>query len=152
MIRSEAEYQEAQKRLAQDMEVERHQRKALEATGLAPDEVSRAMEPLLSFHAQLAEEIEWYENVKRRNFPTLRRLTQLGPILIALRIANGLTQRELADRLGVAESVVSRDERNEYHGMTIERAQRVIDALGASLTTHVDESARDDARELAGVG
>ena len=52
-----------------------------------------------------------YENVRRRTFPIIRRLTQLGQLLIALRIAGGLTQRELAERLGVSESVVSRDGR-----------------------------------------
>ena len=47
------------------------------------------------------------------------------------RIANGLSQRELADRLadrlGVSEPQVSCDECNEYHGITIERAQRILD-------------------------
>lgn len=59
----------------------------------------------------------------------INRLTQLGQLLIALRIANGITQHELVERLGVSESVVSRDERNEYHGITVERAQCVLNAL-----------------------
>src|SRR2546421_13058436 len=37
----------------------------------------------------------------------------IGQLLIAARIANGMSQRELADRLGVSETQVSRDERNE---------------------------------------
>src|SRR5262249_32629411 len=105
------------------------------------EEVQRAMEPLLSFHAQLAEEVDWYERVRRRDFPTMSRLTQIGRLLIALRIANGLTQRELADRLGVSESIISRDERNEYHGVTVERAQRILDALNETLTAQVQEPA-----------
>jgi len=28
---------------------------------------------------------------------------------------------------------VSRDERNEYHGVTVDRASRILDALGVSL-------------------
>lgn len=139
MIRSEAEYQDALRRLSQDRDVAERQREAFVKAGFAPDEVERGMEPLLSFHAQLAEEIEWYENVRRRNFPIIRRLTQVGQLLIALRIAAGLTQRELAERLGVSESVVSRDERNEYHGITVERAQKVLDALHASISAQVDE-------------
>ncbi len=74
MIRSEREYREALQRLEQDREVARLQREALAAHPLAPDEVERAMEPLLSFQAQLAEEIDWYESVRRRSFPALRRL------------------------------------------------------------------------------
>ena len=138
MIRSEAEYQEALRRLEQDRTVAAAQRDALVASGLSSAEVERAMEPLRSFQAQLAEEVTWYEDVRRRNFPAIRRLTQIGRLLIALRLANGLTQRELAARLGVSEAVVSRDERNEYHGITVERAQRVLDALDASVVTHVE--------------
>lgn len=59
----------------------------------------------------------------------------LGRALVAIRIALGLTQRELADRLGVNESQVSRDERNEYRGVTVERACRILDALGVEMTT-----------------
>ncbi|MGA2447310.1 MAG: helix-turn-helix domain-containing protein [Polyangiaceae bacterium] len=55
-----------------------------------------------------------------------------GPSL-ALRIALGLTQRELAERLEVHESQVSRDGRNEYHGMTVDRASWILDALGVKL-------------------
>jgi hypothetical protein len=36
------------------------------------------------------------------------------------------------------EAVVSRDERNEYHGIGGERAQRILDALGAQLVTTVE--------------
>ncbi|MDQ3815953.1 MAG: helix-turn-helix domain-containing protein [Armatimonadota bacterium] len=152
MIRSETEYQEALRRLRQNQEVAAQQRAALEQSGLTPEEVKRGVEPLLSFQAQLAEEIEWYENVRRRNFAPLTRLTAIGRTLIALRIANGLTQRELAERLGVSEAVVSRDERNEYHGITIERAQRILDALNASIVAHVEElDASTRPRELAGV-
>jgi transcriptional regulator with XRE-family HTH domain len=58
--------------------------------------------------------------------------------LIALRIANGVTQTELAERLGVSASQVSRDERNEYYGVTVERAQRVVEALNESLRIQVE--------------
>ena len=61
----------------------------------------------------------------------------LGQLLVSLRIARGLTQRELAERLGVHESLVSRDERNEYHGITLDRAARILDALGYELRSTV---------------
>ena len=49
-----------------------------------------------------------------------------------------MTQRELARRLGVDEAMVSRDERNEYHGITVDRAKRMLDALGVRLVTRVE--------------
>ena len=146
MIRSDQEYQAALTRMKQDEQVAVQQRTALEAAALTPEEVERAMQPLLAFHAQLAEEVTWYERIKRRDFGVISRLTALGRLLIALRIAGGITQRELAQRLGVDESQVSRDERNEYYGITLERAQRVLDALGASVITRVVEQAEE--REL----
>ena len=53
--------------------------------------------------------------------------------LVALRIALGLTQRQLAERLDVNESQVSRDERNEYHGITVDRARSVSTPWGVNL-------------------
>jgi len=38
----------------------------------------------------------------------------------------------------VHESQVSRDERNEYHGVSIERATKIIEALGVQLKTTVE--------------
>ena len=64
-------------------------------------------------------------------------------LLIALRIARGISQRQLAERLGVHESQVSRDERNEYHGITLDRAARVLDALGVDLRSTVQVPAED---------
>jgi DNA-directed RNA polymerase specialized sigma subunit len=107
--------------------------------GLSKEEVRRAMEPVLSFRAQLEGEVEWYERVRRRDFGIIRNLSAVGTLLIALRIANGLSQRELAEKLGVSEAQVSRDERNEYHGITVDRAQRVLDAMNETLTSHVED-------------
>lgn len=140
MIRNEAEYREAVRRLQQDQDVAARQREALVAAGLTADEVERAMQPLLSFQAQLEEEITWYEAARRGNLPTIHQITDVGRLLIALRIFRGLSQRDLADRLGVSESVVSRDERNEYHGITVDRIQRILDALEASIVVSVDRA------------
>lgn len=107
--------------------------------GLSEEEVRRALEPMLSFRIQLEEEAEWYERVRRRNFGVIRDLSAVGTLLIALRIANGLNQKELAERLGVSEAQVSRDERNEYHGITVDRARRVLDTMGETLTSHVED-------------
>lgn len=137
MIRNEREYKEAISRLEQDQEVIAAQRRALVERGLSKEEVERGLGPMLSFHAQLQEEVEWYEKVRHRDFEVIDNLSAIGTLLIALRIANGLSQKELAERLGVSEAQISRDERNEYHGITVERAQRVLDAMGETLTTSV---------------
>src|SRR6266536_1338861 len=139
MIRSEQEYQEAVARLREDAEFAQQQRAAFVTAGLTPEQVERAIEPTLSFQAQLEDEVRWYDRVRRRDFDLVGRLTDIGRLLIALRIANGVTQRELARRLNVSEAQVSRDERNEYHNITVERAQRIIDALEESVTIGVTD-------------
>jgi len=138
VIRNEREYREALSRLKRDGEVITNQRRALVESGLSEEEVDRGLGPLLSFQAQLEEEVEWYERARRREFKVSHDVRDIGYMLIALRIANGLTQKELAEKLGVSEAMVSRDERNEYHGITVERAQRILDAMGETLRFEVD--------------
>jgi DNA-directed RNA polymerase specialized sigma subunit len=138
MIRNEIEYQEAVRRLAEEERRFAEHEARLKEMGLGPDELKRALDPLRSFHLQLAEEVESYERLKRGDLGELTNLHGLGRTLVALRIALSLTQRELAERLGVHESQVSRDERNEYHGITVERASRILDALGVNLTSQFE--------------
>ncbi len=140
MIRNENEYQEAVARLKEERARLDAHRKKLEETGLSPDEIKRVSDPMESFHLQLAEEVESYERLKRGEFGEARNLRGIGQLLIGLRIAQGLSQRELAERLGVHESQVSRDERNEYHGITLERAARILDALQVELLTTVEHA------------
>ncbi len=146
MIRTETEYQEGLQRLKQDRQATEQQQAGLVAAGLTPEEVERGMEPLYAFHAQLSEDVEWYEHACRGEIPEIHNLEHLGRQLIALRLARGMSQRELAQRLGVSEAVVSRDEHNEYHRTATARAQRVIEALDGSLTTRVEEPAGLPAR------
>jgi transcriptional regulator with XRE-family HTH domain len=82
--------------------------------------------------------VESYERLMRGEFDELRNFEGVGRLLIAARIAKGVTQRELAERLGVHESQVSRDERNEYHGVTVERANRILETLGVELRSTVE--------------
>jgi DNA-binding XRE family transcriptional regulator len=133
MIRNEAEYREAVQRNREEQRRLADHAKRLQGLGLTDDQLKRALEPLRSFHLQLEEEIASYERLKRGDLGELQNLHGLGLALIGLRIALGLTQRELADRLGVNEAQVSRDERNEYRGVTVERASRILDVLKADL-------------------
>jgi predicted XRE-type DNA-binding protein len=138
MIKTDKEYRECLQKLDEDLEFIEQQRQFLAKNGLSKDEIETALEPNYSFHEQLKDETLWYERAKRGDFGVLENLADLGRALIALRIANDISQRALADLLGVNESQVSRDERNEYHGITVDRAQRIIDVLGATLRTTIE--------------
>ncbi len=138
MIRNETEYQEASARLADERNRLTEHRARLKETGLSDEEIKRVIDPMESFHLQLKEEVESYERLKRGEFEELENLRGLGHLLISIRIAQGMSQRELAKRLNVHESQVSRDERNEYFGITLERAIKVLDALNVRLHTKVE--------------
>ncbi len=138
MIRNETEYQEASSRLAEERKRLAEHRSRLKETGLSAAEIKRVIDPMESFHLQLQEEVAGYERLKRGEFEELDNLRGLGHLLISLRIAQGLSQRELAKRLNVHESQVSRDERNEYFGVTLERAVKVLDALNVRLHATVE--------------
>ena len=133
MIRTDREYEELMSQMTQSKELIAKQRKTLASQGLSEKEIEKALAPTISFSNQFTEELEFYRKLKKGLLPPVESFESIGQSLVALRIAKGLTQRELAQRLNVAEAQVSRDERNEYHGVTIERAQRVLDAMGATV-------------------
>src|SRR6202521_1428847 len=138
MIRNETEYQEASARLAEERNRLAEHRTRLKEAGLSDEEVKHVIDPVESFHLQLKEEVESYERLKRGEFDELENLRGLGHLLIALRSAQGISRRDLARRLDVHESQVSRDERNEYFGITLERAIKILDALNVRLRTTVE--------------
>lgn len=151
MIRSEQEYRKALERLEQDLVVLKEQKAQLEKLGLQGEELARALQPIQSFHEQLREEVEMYEHMKRGDLGVLRHLTSIGRWLIGVRIAKGLTQQQLAERLGVAPSQVSRDETNDYHGISVDRAQRILEALGVRFEAHFTEPVVDEVKRKESV-
>ena len=118
MLKNETEYRRAVEEVTEQRGRLEQQIDRLRSERLSDEQVQVAMEPLWTYHRQLAGEIERYERIKRGEFDVLRNLDRLGELLIAVRIYLGLTQAELAERVGVDPSVVCRDERNEYHGVT----------------------------------
>lgn len=152
MIKTNSEYEEMKRRLAAEEQTLVRQRETLIAAGLTSEQLEAAMEPLLDFHEQAKEEIGFYERIMRKDFSALQTFESVGRLLIALRIAQSLSQSELATRLGVSPSVVSRDEKDEYHGASKEKITRVARALGYRLS-HLDvEPIGEDEPGLHGVG
>jgi len=129
MIKTETAYKKSLEKLQEDKLFIRDQKKVLEDMGLTGEQVEKALQPSITFHEQLKEEVVYYERIRRGEFEPIINLHNLGKSLIAYRIYVGLSQQELADRLGVSASQVSRDERNEYYGATLERIQEVMEAM-----------------------
>ena len=103
MIRNEAEYKEAVARLSAESDRLAEHRSRLLGAGLSEIETKRVMDPMLSFHFQLSEEVGSYERLQRREFDELENFRGVGRLLVALRIAVGMSQRDLAKLLKVHE-------------------------------------------------
>lgn len=145
MIRTDAEYKEAVAKLDEQAARLRESQTKLKEMNLSKEDIKRALDPLRTFSEQLKDDVQSYERLNRGEFDELRNFEGIGRLLVALRIASGMSQRELAHRLGVHESAVSRDERNEYHGISFDRASRLLDALDVKLSTTVVDLPRGPA-------
>lgn len=139
MIRTEAEYTRTKERLTTDKAYLEQLKTTLAGADLNEEEVQRAMQPALSFHKQLLEEVETYERTRRGQFDSLSSLTGIGRWLIGLRIYRGWTQKQLAEKLNVSEAQISKDERNEYHNVSTEKAQRILQILGANFSLEIED-------------
>jgi ribosome-binding protein aMBF1 (putative translation factor) len=67
----------------------------------------------------------------------LESFDELPRALIRARIAKGLTQKQLAERLGLKEQQIQRYEASEYATASLERLKQVIRALGIKITEKV---------------
>ena len=133
MIRSDADYRDAIVRSRKSAERLVNYREELRGQGLSPEEVERAVGFAVNLLDDLNEEIGSYERIKNGDLSGFKTLRDIGELLIAARLACGLGQRELAVRLGIHESQVSRDEKNEYQGISLERAVQVLEVLAIDV-------------------
>ena len=81
---------------------------------------------------QLEDELRDYDEVKsgKLTLPNVERLDQIAPFIAKIRIAKGVSQTELARRLGVSKQVISRYEETEYQTVAMVRLQEILDAIG----------------------
>lgn len=138
MIRTENEYKRSLEQIEKLEQQHRRQREKLAQKGLSPAAAQSATAAVLLMVDEIKQEVAQYERLRRGDLQEVVRFGEVGRMLIALRIARNLSQRELAERLGVHESQVSRDERHEYAGITVERAGRILDAIGADVRLQVE--------------
>jgi len=81
---------------------------------------------------QLEDELREYDQLKSGELalPHVERLDQIAPFIAKIRISKGISQTELAGRLGVSKQVISRYEENDYQTVAIARLQEILDAIG----------------------
>ena len=82
--------------------------------------------------ADLRGEIRQYESLRSGKKKTLQldSLDDLPRALIEARIAAGLSQKDLADRLGLKEQQIQRYESTNYGSASLARVQQIAHVLG----------------------
>ncbi len=90
--------------------------------------------------AELDAQVREYEQLRAGQFATTRvlSLADLPDALVRARIAAGLSQRELAGRLGMKEQQIQRYESDGYAGASLSRLHEVMDALGVEFEADVE--------------
>ena len=132
MIKNERQYRitKAQAaRFAQSLENIRQ--RSSEHAGTHPL-IARAQEDAVrSQLADLEQELRDYESLKVGKFPAreLSVVAGLPTALIKARIVRGLSQKDLAERLGLQEQQIQRYEATEYAAASLTRIRQVVGAL-----------------------
>jgi ribosome-binding protein aMBF1 (putative translation factor) len=145
MIENERQYRITRAWVEKFAESARHMAEA----GAAGDPlIQEAM--VAQYQSQLEEfrrDLEDYDALRSGRVASLEveSLTALPEALIRARIAAGLTQKELGARLGLKEQQVQRYESTRYSGVSLERAQAVMDALGVRIHEHLTLSRPEQA-------
>jgi ribosome-binding protein aMBF1 (putative translation factor) len=85
--------------------------------------------------ADLRRDLKEYESLRteRRRVIALNAIEDLPGVLIQARIASGLTQEQLASRLGVKPQQVQRYEATNYRSASLERVNATLRARGVKL-------------------
>ncbi|MGH2355373.1 MAG: helix-turn-helix domain-containing protein [Chloroflexota bacterium] len=84
---------------------------------------------------ELREQMAEYDALRGGRVGTLElnSLEELPEALIRARIAAGLTQRGLAERLGMKEQQIQRYEATRYAGVSLDRVREIASALGTNI-------------------
>lgn len=104
---------------------------APDADDLHPKAAKAMRDGLRSQLEDLEAELAEYDALRDGRVATLvaESIVGIGDALIKARIVRKLTQKELANRLSLAEQQIQRYEATQYRGVAAERLQQVADAL-----------------------
>jgi ribosome-binding protein aMBF1 (putative translation factor) len=99
-------------------------------------------EALQSQYEELQEELREYRELKsgKRKLIKISSFENFAIALIQARIARGLTQKELAQKLGLKEQQIQRYEASNYASASLARLNQIVDVLNVKIGSRVDLS------------
>lgn len=109
-------------------------------------------EAIKSQYEELQQELKEYEELKGGKRKTIKvdSFEHLPAALIKARIVRGLTQKELAQKLGLKEQQIQRYEANSYAKASFARINQIIDVLDITIGSKVDLT--NDGAHIASTG
>lgn len=88
-------------------------------------------EGVRTFKSRLREELKDAEF--KRHYDDERQALKLAIKIAALREQKGLSQQELAKRMGTSQQAISRIESGEYEGFTLKTLEKIAEATGMKV-------------------
>ena len=137
MIKNERQYKFTK------TQVERFERTLAELSSRNPEDtglhplVAKAQEDAVSGQiVDLKEELQIYESMKAGTFSMeqLEVVSELSNMLIGARIAQGISQKELAERIGLKEQQIQRYEATDYASASLSRIREIVSGLSRKTT------------------
>lgn len=104
--------------------------------GLQPEMRELQLDALRGTLGDLEAELAEYDSLHDATLIEATGIEQLPTALIRARIACGLTQRQLAERIGLQEQAIQRYESTDYAGVSFARLVEIAAAL--DLSVHYD--------------
>ncbi len=110
-----------------------------ETEGVHPRIAKAREDAVRSQLSDLEEQLREYESLKAGNFEikNLNVVAELPATLIKARISQGLSQKDLAERLSLKEQQIQRYEATDYASASLSRIKEVVSALGVEANTSV---------------
>jgi ribosome-binding protein aMBF1 (putative translation factor) len=88
-------------------------------------------EGVRTFKSRLREDLKDPEF--KRHYDDERQALKLAIKIAALREQKGLSQQELAKRMGTSQQAISRIESGEYEGFTLKTLEKIAEATGMKV-------------------
>ena len=133
MIKNERQYKITRSRAHEARNALGELRRTPLSDGLQPEMRELQLDALSGTLGDLQAELAEYDALHDATVIKANGIEQLPTSLIQARIACGLTQRQLAERIGVQEQAIQRYEATGYFGVSFARLVEIANALGISV-------------------
>lgn len=131
MIRNQHQYKVTKAQLARLEEALKRTKTA--KTNLQPRLHEAVIAGIKAQIGELRQEIREYDSLKKRDTFEISDFDQLPELLIKARIARGLTQKQLAERLNLKAQQIQRYENTDYRTVSLARLVAIARALNVKL-------------------